>query len=161
MKTLSANGQKWLKFFHVLCSICWIGSAIGMNVLKHALDPATPEARQLLASTLLVLDDLLLYVGVCGCLVTGLLYGVCTKWGFFRHGWLTAKWVLTLAMILLGTFVLGPAVQGNVHADTTWYAAHPAEYAAHLAVTARWGGVQLVLLLTVLYLSVFKPKGRR
>ena len=38
MKTLSPKGMKWLKFFHVLCAICWIGSAFGMNVLKHFID---------------------------------------------------------------------------------------------------------------------------
>lgn len=33
-------------------------------------------------------------------MATGLLYGFATKWGFFSHGWVTAKWVLTIALVV-------------------------------------------------------------
>lgn len=33
-------------------------------------------------------------------MATGLLYGFVTKWGFFSHGWVTAKWVLTIALVV-------------------------------------------------------------
>ena len=33
-------------------------------------------------------------------MATGLLYGFATKWGFFSHGWVTAKWMLTITLVV-------------------------------------------------------------
>ena len=161
MKTLSPKGMKWLKFFHVLCAICWIGSAFGMNVLKHFIDTTVPGGRYILSLAIKLLDDELIYIGVSGCLITGIIYGCCTKWGFFKHQWLTLKWILTFVMIVLGTFIIGPAVTGNVHPDLEWYTTNLSEYTRNMSVTAWWGGSQIIILLIVLYLSVFKPTKKK
>ncbi len=52
--------------------------------------------------------DLLVVVipGAFGWLATGLIYGIFSHWGFFRHDWLTCKWAITVAAILFGTFFL-------------------------------------------------------
>lgn len=33
-------------------------------------------------------------------MATAVLYGISTPWGFAKHGWLIAKWVLTVAVIV-------------------------------------------------------------
>ena len=60
------------------------------------------------------IDMKILVPGAVGCLLTGIVYGIFTHWGFFKHRWLTVKWTLTLFMILFGTFYMGPLVKGNV-----------------------------------------------
>lgn len=39
--------------------------------------------------------------------MTGLIYGLFTNWFFFKHRWVTAKWILTILAIFSGTFMLG------------------------------------------------------
>lgn len=46
--------------------------------------------------------------GAIGSLLTGLLYSLFSNWGFFKHNWLTFKWIVTVTAILFGTFFLGP-----------------------------------------------------
>jgi hypothetical protein len=41
-------------------------------------------------------------------LLTGLLYGIYTKWGFFKQRWLLFKWIVTVSIIVIGTILTGP-----------------------------------------------------
>ena len=81
---------------------------------------------------------------------------------FYRHdGPGRTVWILTFVMIVLGTFIIGPAVTGNVHPDLEWYTTNLSEYTRNMSVTAWWGGSQIIILLIVLYLSVFKPTKKK
>jgi uncharacterized membrane protein SirB2 len=42
-------------------------------------------------------------------LVTGITLGLGTRWGVFRSRWVTAKLLLLVSVMLVGTFVIGPA----------------------------------------------------
>lgn len=148
--------MKWLKLFHIIFAIAWIGCAFGMNLLKFFVHPDGAQQMYMLSLDIWMLDQLLICAGVMGCLLTGLIYGFLTKWGFFKHRWLIWKWVLTIIMILLGTFVMGPAVDGNVK-PIEWYNTNLADYTQNMDTTALWGSIQLILLILVVWLSVFKP----
>lgn len=52
--------------------------------------------------------DMLVIVipGAIGCLITGLIYGIFTNWGFFKHNWMMFKWTITVTAIFLGTVSL-------------------------------------------------------
>lgn len=152
--------MKWLKFFHIIFAITWIGCAIGMNLLKFCVQPQGADQMYMLSLDIWTLDQLLIWVGVMGCLLTGLIYGIFTKWGFFRQRWLTWKWILTVTMILLGTFLMGPAVEGNVN-PVEWYNANVTTYLDNMSTSSLWGCVQLALLLIVVWLSVFKPTKKK
>lgn len=131
-----------------------------MNLLKFFVHPEGAEQMYMLSIDIWTLDQLLIWVGVMGCLLTGLIYGIWTKWGFFKQCWLTWKWILTILMILLGTFVMGPAGDGNVN-PVEWYDTNVSEYLRNMATTALWGSIQLGLLLIVVWLSVFKPAKKK
>src|SRR3954469_12310239 len=104
---------RWRK----LLLITHIGSSVGLlgtdaTVLLLAVtgarggDPAAvyPAAR-LIGSMLLVPAALL-------SLTTGVLLGLLTPWGLFRHWWVTAKLALTTAGAVLSLVVLTPALKG-------------------------------------------------
>ena len=110
----------------------------------------------ILSLAIKILDDLLIFGGVLGILATAVIYGVWTKWGFFKQRWLTVKWIMTLVMILIGWIIMGPAVNGNVHSPE-WYASNMDVYYSNLNISAVWGPIQLLLLAGVLFISVFKP----
>lgn len=156
MKTLGNTGQKWLKTIHIIAAILWIGCGVAMNLLRFAITPATPDGMAVLSLSIKILDDLLIFGGVLGILVTAIVYGVWTKWGFFKHRWLLVKWIMTIAIVLIGWIIMGPTVNGNVHAPE-WYHSNMATYKANLDVSAVWGPVQLLLLILVVIISVFKP----
>lgn len=156
MRTIGMTGQKWLKTVHLLAAILWIGCGIAMNLLRVTIMPDTPEGMVVLSLSIKILDDLLIFGGVIGILVTAIVYGVWTRWGFFKQRWLTVKWIMTVVMILIGWIIMGPAVSGNVQSPE-WYATNMAVYNSNLGISAVWGPIQLLLLGGVLVISVFKP----
>lgn len=156
MKTIGFTGQKWLKSIHLMAAILWIGCGVAMNLLRVTISPTTADGMAVLSLAMKILDDLLILGGVIGILATAIVYGIWTKWGFFRQRWLAVKWILTIAMVLIGWVIMGPAVNGNVHA-AEWYLSNTDTYNANIAISAFWGPIQLLLLTIVLIISVFKP----
>lgn len=126
-----------------------------MGFLAGRLNPSELPGYCL---AMLAADNVLIYWGVIGILATALIYGFWTKWGFFRLFWIKAKWLLTIAIILGGTFITGPAIEGNVQ-PLEWYAANTAVFQKNLAIIGCSGVVQFLLLLVIFYLSVKKPAG--
>lgn len=159
MKKLKGNGIKILKTIHLLFAFMWIGGALSMNLLLLTTAPLESYEMYMRSLSLMLVDDWLIIPGAMGCLFTGLIYGIWTLWGFFKHRWLTVKWVLTVAMILLGTFLMGPWVDGNVYAvqDIPDYTPDNTVFFHNVSQTILWGSIQLVLLLAVVVISVFKP----
>lgn len=47
-------------------------------------------------------DDWIIIPGAMGSLLTGVLYTVFTRWGWFKHRWITVKWAITIFGILFG-----------------------------------------------------------
>lgn len=163
MKQLSAKGMKALKAVHLVCVIAWFGSAISMNLLRHLVVVEDAAGMYWMAEILEAIDMKILVPGAIGCLFTGLVYGVFSHWGFFRHRWLTVKWVLTLFMILFGTFYMGPLVKENVLIGKAILEGNGdvVHYASNVTANAYAGLLQLVLLTIATVVSVYKPWKRK
>jgi hypothetical protein len=137
--------------------ITHIGSSVGLlgvdaTVLLLAVtgarggDPgAVYPAARLIGSLVLVPAALL-------SLTSGVLLGLLTPWGLFRHWWVTAKLALTTAGAVLSLVVLTPALGG--------LADGPGGPFAQRLELVRDSGAASVVLLTTLVLSVYKPFGR-
>ena len=156
---LSAKGMKALKVVHLVCAIAWFGSAISMNLLRHLVDVNDAVGMYWMAEILEAIDMQILVPGAVGCLVTGIVYGIFTNWGFFKHKWLVLKWVLTIFMILFGTFYMGPLVKENVIIGKAVMegGGDTALYWHNLSANAVAGLLQLILLTVVTVVSVYKP----
>ena len=95
------------------------------------------------------------------CLLTGLLYGLFTPFGFFRHKWLTAKWILTCFCFLSGWIFLGSweqemlAIAQKMHLTQSDHA-YLFLKMKHLYLSI----LQIGLLIAIYVISVFKP-GRK
>ena len=57
------------------------------------------------AQSHLIVDEYFLIPGGIGIVVTAILYGTITKWGFFKHKWITVKWILTVLLIAIAGIV--------------------------------------------------------
>lgn len=166
MKKLGTTGMKWLKGIHLLAACCWVGGATALATL-YFLKQGVDDGGVLygINQSIHHVDMMVIVIpGAFGCLLTGLVYGLFTRWGFFRHGWVLFKWVFTVGCILFGTFYLGVwetsvmEMSGTLGLDALKDPAYIADQAKHF----YFGLLQLAILATMVFVSVFKPwKGRR
>lgn len=109
MKQLTVKQQKWLKSFHLLFVSVWV--TCGIVILSFALvSSGLKNGDQLYMLNYLTdfIDMKILVPAAMLTLLTGLLYGIWTRWGFFKHRWLTFKWIVTVSIIVIGTIFTGP-----------------------------------------------------
>lgn len=159
MVYLKAQGQKILKIVHLIFVAMWIGSGLCMIALLFLSSPANGSELYMHSYVLKLIDDFVLIPGAIGCLITGLVYSVFTKWGFFKHKWIIVKWIMTIAQIAFGTFALGPWVNNNVVLAAQLGEAALTDPAVlhNLGMSKLWGSIQVALLLPYIIVSVQKP----
>ena len=139
------------------------GVAALLLVSAVAERPESAEALALARGIMRWVDWILIVPACLGSLGTGFLFAWRTSWGFFRHTWLSIKWALTVTMILFGIFFLGPWVD---HTAALAMALGPkaledGAYSATAALVFYFGVLQMALLVSMLFLSTFKPHRRR
>jgi hypothetical protein len=142
---------------HVATSVGWLGAAavflalgiVGLSSSDMAVVRAVYLAMD--ATGWPVLVPLAL-----ASLLTGLVQGLGTKWGLFRHYWVVVKLIMT---VLAAVVVL-------LYTETLAYQADLARRVGDGDIGALRGagpvlhsGVGMVLLGTAVVLSVFKPSG--
>jgi uncharacterized membrane protein len=163
MYKLGSNGTKVLKTLHLIAASCWVGGSLTLGLiyfLKQGLD--IPEAVYGINLTMHHIDVLIVIIpGAMGCLLTGLIYSIFTNWGFFRHHWITVKWVITVTAILFGTFYLGPWIQDMIRMSSAGDVSANQEYLNVQKLHFIYGSIQAVSLLFAVYLSVYKPWKRK
>jgi len=164
MKKFGAKGQKILKIIHLVMVSLWVGGAVALTLMAAFLGPGESDG-QLYAYDMArkFVDDFIIIPGALGCLFSGLLISWLTPWGFFKHRWVTVKWVLTVACILFGTFVLGPFVNYRPLISFTFglNALDQPVYAASLDRTLLLGGFQVLVILFMAAISTLKPWKRK
>ncbi|AWZ07367.1 MULTISPECIES: hypothetical protein [unclassified Streptomyces] len=121
---------------HVTSSVGWLGAVAAFLAL--AVAGLTSSAPQTVRGAYLAMDVLGWYVIVpfsVACLLTGLVQSLGTVWGLLRHYWVITKLLITVAATVLLLVHMQPV--------------------GHLADAAA----ALLVLLTAVTLSVFKPRG--
>jgi hypothetical protein len=112
MKKMSARAQKWLKSFHILFAGLWVGAAVSLSLKQFIINPRDGMELYGITATLKFIDDFILIPGAIGSLLTALIYSLWTNWGWFKHRWITVKWCINILGVILGTFFLGPWLNG-------------------------------------------------
>ena len=98
---LKKTGLKWLKMLHLICVCCWLGGALALFAINLHQSQASSQAmlNGMNLSAHLVDVWIIIIPGANGCLVTGLIYGLFTNWGFVKHRWIAVKWLLTIPVL--------------------------------------------------------------
>jgi uncharacterized membrane protein len=142
---------------HLTFSVGWIGAVAGYIALDVAA--ATSQDAQTLRSAYLAMELIVWYVIVplaLASLLTGLVMSLGTKWGLFRHYWV----LISLLLTIIATVVLLAETQTiSYFADM---AADPTTSSDDLRTLGNTlvhsvGGT--VMLLVILVLNVYKPRG--
>ncbi len=161
MKKLGANGLRWLKGFHLIAVSCWVGAIVVLMLLYFLKKGVTDGGVLYGINQSIHHADIWVVVtpGAFGCLGTGLIYSIFSNWGFFKHNWITVKWVVIAIAILSGTFLLGPweTTMLDISGKLGIAALNDPAYLYSEKMNFIFGLVQGFLLIFVIFISVFKP----
>ena len=160
MKKLSSKGIKILKIIHLFFAVLWIGGGIALLVVLFGINPMNGDELYMKSRIIQLIDDCLIIPGALASFFIGIVYGIWTNWGFFKHRWITVKWVVTIAQILFGTFVLGPWVNETVDIanELRDAAMTDATLLHNIEMSQTYGTIQVIILVVAfLVVSVLKP----
>ncbi len=161
MKELSITQKKWLKSIHLLAAGVWITTGLIMFLLRFMRSNVeTGEQLHLMNQIVHFIDMKILVPAAVLSLITGWIYSQYTKWGYFKHGWMTFKWIITLAIIILGTIYSGPWIteMARISGEIGLKALHETEYQWYDNSQNIMGVCMTGTLIITIFISVFKPK---
>jgi len=164
MKQLSISQKKWLKSIHLLAAGIWVTAGLNMFLL-HFMRSSVETGEQLYLMNQIIhfIDMKILVPAALTCLITGWLYSQLTKWGYFKHGWITFKWIITLVIIVLGTLFSGPWITEmvKISGDLGLKALSNLEYQQLDRYQTLMGVCMNGTLIVTIFISVFKPQKTR
>lgn len=97
LPTLSKNPKRSLDLAHLVFASLWLGGFTIMLCLSIMMTTGSISEAFGTAAIDLVKD--LVTICIPALMVTGLIYGLFTKWGFKKHGWVIAKWLLSIVVV--------------------------------------------------------------
>lgn len=114
MKKLGSNGLKWLKIVHILLIVVFLGGIISSLAINSNLDISTYDTAYSTYKSSIIISDYVVRYGAQGTMLIGIIYGVFTNWGFFKHRWIAVKWVLWIAQTFIGILVVDRLMVANM-----------------------------------------------
>ena len=158
MKKLSANGMKVLKIFHLLFIMMWVIGVVAMAIIYFA-HPKSGDELYSSFHIMRLVDDILVIPGAMLTVVVAIIYGTFTNWGFFKHKWITVKWIISVTVIIVGTFFFSPWLDNcleiaNQQRDIAQTDPNILYYTPRIAIFAS---IQSLALIFLIIISVFKP----
>jgi hypothetical protein len=149
--------RKLVLAVHLTVSIGWIGAVAAYIALD--IVAATGQDAEALRTAYLAMERIARSVIVplaVASLVTGIVISLGTKWGLFRHYWV----VISLLLTVFATIVLLREVQVIAsYADIAADRSASGDQLRGLPSTLLHSVGGTVLLLVVLVLNIYKPRG--
>ncbi|CAN5881772.1 hypothetical protein BH18ACT11_BH18ACT11_10940 [soil metagenome] len=154
--TLSPRLRKFVLTVHVASSVGWLG-AVACSLVLAAIGLVGEDARLVRAAYLAMgaIGGGVLVPLALASLATGLVQGLGTEWGLFRHYWVLIKLMINVfatVVLLLYTQTLGRLA--HLAADPKVGLAELRDPSPALHATGA-----LLLLVVATILSVYKPRG--
>jgi uncharacterized protein with FMN-binding domain len=161
---LSRGLQKILFWIHISAAGTLLGSMFGILQLVWSKGHfQSPE--QLYPSDLMIYQilNILVTYSFFIIILSAFIYGIFTRWGFFRYYWIMTKWLLAMVIFAIVWFFWGPAVDGMVSLSDGGFVVTGARHEylnnTHQAFISAIIGILLILLIFLV--SVYKPWGVR
>lgn len=160
MKRLSEKSEKTLKVIHLLSMSIWFTSLLIMFVVGIMLPNAeTNEAFYFGHYINYIIDFMITTPAAILTFLTGLIYGIFTKWHVPKNTWLKYKVAITLLLIILGTFWLGPLLR-EITEEVKLHGLSllsTQSYITDASIVTWFSLVNSLLLVIAFFLSTFKP----
>jgi len=159
LKKLGPAGLKWLKIIHILLVTFFFGgimSSLAINLgIKFAAYRETMETYK----NVVIISDHIIRIGAVGTLFIGFVYGIFTNWGFFRHRWVTVKWILFVCQTLIGIFIVDKLMLANMallETEGSGALINPVFLHNH-SVRQDFVIIQILITVFIICISVIKP----
>ena len=149
--------RKFALAAHITLAVGWIGAVAGYIALDVAA--ATSQDAQTLRACYLAMELIAWYVVVplaLASLLTGLVMSLGTKWGLFRHYWVLISLLLT---IVATTVLLAEMRTISYFAEIAADQTTSGDDLRALGNTLVHSVGGTVVLLVILVLNVYKPRG--
>lgn len=160
---LGSRGQKILKSAHLFCVAVVLGgiaSMLGLMLLKT--NSKVGEHVFFIDWSIYQLFNTVVSVAFYGIVATALIFALFTKWGFFKHHWITVKWLGVAVLFGLVWFWIGPTINGTASlSDGNFHLTNPQEYHTYSGNSQVWIIVQGIIVLFLCGISIWKPWGIR
>ncbi len=148
--------MQWLHVIHIISISIWLGSAACIFALALICFFQLNGAEFLTVAPLIPeLYRRLVFPVAVFTLVEGVIYGAFTKWGFFRHRWITWKW----GLVVLTALATGVGGIGQMFA--VLQKVRMAGFAGGWDDGGRvlfFISLQIIFMITMVILSVFKVR---
>ena len=161
---LNKSGKKGLLSSHIVLVSIWLGSLISiilMQLSKHSLLTATHFF--VVDKLIFTLSDSIIMNISIAVAIAGLLFSMFTNWEFFKFYWIIIKWFTIFFLAGIIMFFASPAINGMAALSDVFRAecVSQPDYLKFEQGTIIYTSLQLLLLVAVIFLSVFKPWGAR
>lgn len=135
----------------------WVVGVIAMAIL-FLQRPKSGDELYMTLKIILFIDWVLVIPGAL-LTVVGIIYGIFTNWGFFKHRWIIVKWIVSIVVILVGTFYYSPLLEQSLEiADRTREVAlHNPIVISNMTQTFICASIQGISIIILVVISVFKP----
>ncbi len=157
---MKENNEKVLKIIHIAAMSIWFSSLLIMSVITLTIDEITSsEAFKYAHEIVFVIDMYILTPAAIITLLTGIIYGVFTKWKVKDNLWLKLKGLISIVLILIGTFYLAPLLKSmidevmSVGIDSLSIES----YQSNLSIISWFMVANFILILFVVIISTLKP----
>lgn len=159
MKKLGPSSTKGLKILHIVFVALWFGGIISLLALRFGLRLETLDEVNITYNNMKIIDDYLIRNGAQGILITSLIYGIWTNWGFFKYRWVTVKLVVFVSQMIFGIVFLNRWMGSNISIlNTEKVMALSNPTFIHNNSLIQFGIVsQLILIVFLICISVLKP----
>jgi uncharacterized protein with FMN-binding domain len=161
---LGITSRRVLLSIHLALNSILIGGLVAVVVLNYAKQGSQSGDQQYAINLALfkIHDTVVMNAGM-GVIVTGLLFSLFTKWGFFDFYWVTMKWVGVALLFFVMIFYMAPAINGMAALSDVQriQALGNPLYGQYEKQSAIFAALLLALLVAMIVLSVFKPWGQR
>jgi hypothetical protein len=159
MKKAGPAGLKWLKIAHILLISLFFGGIMSSLALNYGMSLAVYTDTLSTYKHLVEISDLIVRTGAIGTMLLAFIYGFFTNWGFFRHRWLTVKWVLFILQTLIGIFIIDKLMMTNMallEAEGS-AALSNAGFIQNHSIRQYAVILQISITLFIMIISVWKP----
>lgn len=156
MTKLGPKGMKMMKVIHLILIMMWTVGVMGMTVVMSGSVPSTQQLAVSLENAL-KLDTSLVIPGALLCVMFGIVYGFFTNWGFFKYRWLTVKWIVSILIILVGSYVFHPACVEALQLATTDVSGNESRISDLISRCQIVNWIQIISQIMLVAISVFKP----
>lgn len=157
---LSMTARRSLITLHILFAAIMLGNMVTFLILSITSTATIDSSLKESCYTIMnVLSKTSIRASTIGTTITGILLSIWTKWGLFKFKWIIVKEILTVILIVLNVWGMY-GLTLNALNEITQVGDGSNLFNPQLSL---WVGIliQLVSLIFIFAISVFKPWGQR